>query len=137
MDQPQSSQQYSPVNRLTDEDLAPSWGSQAYSTGQGSCATSRLVEDDSPVEEAASVKKTSKRRKKSKATIDKEAAKPWTPKEELTLCGFSLNEDAYDLDAKQEEVQEVQPMDWTELRRKRHPPPLVRNLQLLDLFLLI
>ncbi|GJV53252.1 hypothetical protein Tco_1448993 [Tanacetum coccineum] len=91
MDQPQSSQQYSPVNRLTDEDLAPSWGSQAYSTGQGSCATSRLVEDDSPVEEAASVKKTSKRRKKSKATIDKEAAKPSTPKEELTLCKAWIN----------------------------------------------
>nr|GEW21204.1 hypothetical protein [Tanacetum cinerariifolium] len=70
MDQPQSSQQYSPVNRLTGEDLDPSWGSQAYSKGQGSYATSRFVEDNSLVEEAASVKKTSKRRRGSRSSTN-------------------------------------------------------------------
>lgn len=63
MDPGQSSQRFSPVNTLNLDDMDQFFGSQDYSTAQGSIGPSEPAEDESPVKW-----KTKKRRQQSKKT---------------------------------------------------------------------
>ncbi|GJY03667.1 adenosine kinase 2, partial [Tanacetum coccineum] len=106
---------------------------EAYSTGQGSGGSSQPVEDESPIEEVA---RTSERRQKSEAGVTKKR-QTMEPKEvsvtskrskilettsHATLdsahVGFNLNEETEDLEAEEEEVQEVRPMSRDIAREK-------------------
>ncbi|GJX72343.1 hypothetical protein Tco_0309514 [Tanacetum coccineum] len=92
----QSSQRFSPINQLDlDDDFVLLFS-------QPSEGPSQPVEDDSPVEEVAPVKKKYVRKRQPAKKNDKDLSEPWTPQEEVVLCRawVDVSENSKDENAK-------------------------------------